>query len=73
MKYTVLMALGVSAAPVEKKLVVPLDHKAKMLGGADFEMRYIVNDEYYNHAMNQHLPRPILFYTGNEQDIWGAY
>ena len=31
-------------------------------------MRYLINDQYYNSSQG-----PILFYTGNEDDIWGLY
>jgi pimeloyl-ACP methyl ester carboxylesterase len=31
-------------------------------------MRYLVNDQYYNESSG-----PILFYAGNEGDIWNFY
>ena len=35
-------------------------------------MRYLVDDQYYKNASSG-LPRPILFYAGNEGDIWDFY
>lgn len=40
----------------------------------NFRMRYLIDDQYYNAAVNDTTkPRPILFYCGNEGDIWGFY
>ena len=36
-------------------------------------MRYIVDDQYFLDPAAQSKPKPILFYTGNEGDIWGFY
>lgn len=33
-----------------------------------FNVRYLINDQYYNKTQG-----PILFYTGNEADIWEFY
>jgi len=49
-----------------------LDHFS--LGeGHNFRIRYLVDDQYYHGSVNTTLPRPILFYAGNEGDIWGFY
>lgn len=36
-------------------------------------MRYIVDDQYFKDPANVNKSRPILFYTGNEGDIWTFY
>jgi len=33
-----------------------------------FNVRYLINDQYFNKSQG-----PILFYTGNEADIWEFY
>jgi len=38
-----------------------------------FKLRYLVDDQYYKDQGTSDLPRPILFYTGNEGDIWQFY
>ena len=35
-------------------------------------MRYLVDDQYFRNASSGKL-RPILFYAGNEGDVWGFY
>lgn len=37
-----------------------------------FKMRYIVDDHYWNDGRMGNL-YPILFYAGNEGDIWDFY
>jgi len=37
-----------------------------------FKMRYIVDDQYFRNESSG-LLRPILFYAGNEGDIWDFY
>lgn len=47
--------------------------------GETFQMRYLIDDSYYNSNLtdvtgtNNTLPRPILFYCGNEGDIYQFY
>jgi len=37
-------------------------------------MRYLVDDQYFKASVNDTTkPRPILFYAGNEGDVWGFY
>ena len=41
--------------------------------GETFQMRYLVDDSYFRKAVPTNstaLPRPILFYCGNEGDIY---
>jgi len=45
-----------------------LDHFAAGGHSSTFEMRYLVNDEYYDPETG-----PILFYSGNEGDIYDFY
>jgi lysosomal Pro-X carboxypeptidase len=53
--------------PTEFNFTTRIDH---FNGSYDdtFEMRYLVNDQYYNASFG-----PILFYTGNEGDIYTFY
>jgi hypothetical protein len=36
-------------------------------------MRYIVDDSYYKRITNKEYLRPVLFYMGNQGDIWEQY
>jgi len=38
--------------------------------GETFQMRYLIDDSFYLNKTNAGLPRPILFYCGNEGDIY---
>ena len=38
-----------------------------------FSMRYIVDEAYYYQQSTLDKARPILFYCGNEGDIWSFY
>merc|ERR1711981_609384 len=41
-----------------------------------FQMRYIVDDQYFKSAasiIELNFSQPILFYAGNEGDIWDFY
>jgi lysosomal Pro-X carboxypeptidase len=53
--------------PTENNFTVRIDH---FNGSYDdtFEMRYLENDQYYNGEYG-----PILFYAGNEGDVWNFY
>ena len=60
-----------SRAPTEFNLSVRIDHynnePVKSVSNT-FNLRYLVNDQYYNSSQG-----PILFYTGNEADILEFY
>jgi len=68
-----LIVATVYAAGVERYFTTKLDHFS--LGEeVNFRMRYIINDQFWNSAANDPTkPRPILFYCGNEGDIWQFY
>lgn len=53
--------------PMELNFTTRLDH---FNGSSDdtFLMRYLVNDQFYNATSG-----PILFYAGNEGDVWNFY
>ena len=36
-------------------------------------MRYIVDDSYFNRITNKEYLRPVLFYMGDNGDIWEQY
>jgi lysosomal Pro-X carboxypeptidase len=53
--------------PNEQNFTTRIDH----FNGSNpdtFQMRYLINDKYYNKTSG-----PILFYAGNEGDIWTFY
>lgn len=45
-----------------------MDHFAAGGNSVEFDIRYLVNDQYYDPATG-----PILFYSGNEGDIYDFY
>jgi len=55
-------------APQEKFFSVDLDHFAAGGNSVKFDIRYLVNDQYYDPETG-----PILFYSGNEGDIYDFY
>jgi hypothetical protein len=63
----------VAAEAVQRYFTTKLDHFS--LGDdITFRMRYIIDDQYFKGSVNNtNMPRPILFYCGNEGDIWGFY
>lgn len=57
--------------PEELNATVKIDHYNNEAANATnnlFKLRYLVNAQYYNASQG-----PILFYTGNEGDIWAFY
>ena len=46
-----------------------LDHFG-MAPGQTFTMRYLIDDSYFLDASKDKEPKPILFYAGNEGDIY---
>ena len=75
MKLVQALLLGVaSAKPMTYIYKTQLDHFDSVEGDQHkFEMRYIVDDQYFKDPANENKTRPILFYTGNEGDIWKFY
>ena len=75
MKFAHALLLGlVSAKPLTYIFNTKLDHFDSVTADQKmFEMRYIVDDVHYNEPANANKTRPILFYTGNEGDIWKFY
>lgn len=58
--------------PLTYEFETKLDHQADK--STTFTMRYIVDEYYWNlQANNETALRPILFYTGNEGNIWDFY
>ena len=41
--------------------------------GDRFDLRYIVDDQYWIAGNDNNHSRPIFFYAGNEGDIWNFY
>lgn len=69
----VLCIAAVEANAIQRYFITKLDHFS--LGQErNFRMRYLVDDQYWKASVNDTTkPRPILFYAGNEGDIWGFY
>ena len=70
MKFVSLAILAASAAvkakaPLELFFETNIDHFASGGNSDKFHIRYLVNDEYYDPETG-----PILFYSGNEGDIY---
>lgn len=55
-------------APTEYQFDTLLDHFDNGGASSTFKMRYIVNAQYWDPKSG-----PILFYAGNEGDVWGFY
>jgi hypothetical protein len=56
-----------NAVPVEGNFTSLIDHWVNY-GNASYNMRYIIDNTYYNQTSG-----PILFYAGNEGDVWTFY
>lgn len=54
--------------PTEYWFPTLLDHYSKGGNSTSFNIRYIVNGQYWDPQTG-----PILFYAGNEGDVWGFY
>ena len=62
-----------AAAPLQKTYMTKLDHFSEAAEKM-FSARYIVDDQFWTKsASDPNALRPILFYCGNEGDIWGFY
>ena len=75
MKLEVALLLGlVSSMPMTYIFEAKRDNFEHLnASSATFDMRYIVDDQYYIDPKNENKTRPILFYTGNEGDVWTFY
>ena len=60
-------ANGAAAQPEEKFIMMDTDHFNAEGKSAQFSMRYLVDDTHYREG------GPILFYAGNEGDIYSFY
>lgn len=65
---TFFASVTVAADPKEYFIDTLVDHFASGGHSAKFSMRYLVNDQYWDPATG-----PILFYSGNEGDIYSFY
>ena len=65
-----LLVLMVNAAPIQYTINSKVDHFTSEGSSKTFKLRYLVDDSYFNNPDNLNKSRPILFYTGNEGDIW---
>ena len=64
---------AVTAEPLQKTYQTKLDHYS-LAGDTTFQARYIIDDQYWVASeQDSSAARPILFYCGNEGDIWGFY
>uniref|UniRef100_A0A7S3FTN2 Lysosomal Pro-X carboxypeptidase n=1 Tax=Strombidium rassoulzadegani TaxID=1082188 RepID=A0A7S3FTN2_9SPIT len=59
--------------PLDYYFETKLDHVAASQDNRTFMMRYVVEDKFYNDPVNVNKSRPILFYAGNEGDIYSFY
>lgn len=55
-------------SPTEYWFPTLLDHYSNSGNSSSFNIRYLVNAQYWDPATG-----PILFYAGNEGDVWGFY
>ena len=68
-----LLAIVTQAVPLDYYIDMPLNHKNFAEDNRTFSMRYVVEDRYYNDPTMVNKTRPILFYAGNEGDIYSFY
>jgi pimeloyl-ACP methyl ester carboxylesterase len=67
------IAIGVQTRAVQHFIDTKLDQVNPNGGDSTtFKMRYLVDDSYWKNAKHNES-KPILFYAGNEGDIWGFY
>ena len=69
---TVLFGVAVEARPLQYTFNTKLDHINAGGESPEFAMRYLVDDQYFRNTTSGKA-RPILFYAGNEGDIWNFY
>ncbi len=63
----------VSAEPLQRYYLTKLDHYSEA-ADTTFKARYIIDDSYWTASEgDSSKARPVLFYCGNEGDIWSFY
>ena len=67
-----LLVAAVSSRANQHYFETKLNHQDSSMDRFRFNMRYLVDDQYFQDTSSG-LPRPILFYAGNEGDIWDFY
>ena len=67
-----LLGCTVNSVPIEYYKDTYLDWQNFATDPTQFQMRYLVNDDYYSNASSG-LERPIFFYAGNEGSVWDFY
>ena len=77
MKTSILAVLAalfaaVDARPLQYTFSTLLDHVTGGANSTKFNMRYIVDDQYFKNTTSGKL-RPIFFYCGNEGSVWDFY
>lgn len=73
MALTVFTLASVYAIPLQYTIDSKVDHFTQGGQSPTFKLRYIVDDQYWMASNDTNKPRPILFYSGNEGDIWQFY
>jgi lysosomal Pro-X carboxypeptidase len=69
-----LLCTTIMAAPFERFFTTKLDHAAGPANPKTFKIRYLIDTQYWTASQGDpNKTRPILFYAGNEGDIWGFY
>jgi len=64
----VSVVLAGGSNPLQHTIKMKIDHYQPSLG--TFDMRYIVDDSYFHRITNRELLRPVLFFMGDNGDIW---
>jgi len=69
-----LITFGLTHAinPLQHQFETKLDYFSTV-NEQKFNMRYIVDTSYYDRITNKEYLRPVLFYMGNQGDIWEQY
>ena len=74
LKFLTLLCSSVMAEPQEYFFSTKLNHQASPADNTTFKIRYLVDDQYWTESQNdENKTRPILFYAGNEGNVWGFY
>lgn len=67
-----LIIAAVAAEPLSYTFKTKLDHFSSS-NDTMFDIRYIMDDQYAHPPSAGNYSHPILFYAGNEGDIWDFY